>query len=344
MTHVRDQITWCHSAFECACTGGASTETLYVCTKVKWWWGGGGIGCSQNKKCLFICQCLHCCLRIVSLQTTAAADEHNNQQRDNVKQQHEHEWSLPLHSGKKKAVTVTNTDTYRWEAGLTMDVGLLETLSWGKVEVSCHLWLEGKKKKRKWVQTKQTNRERNRKLLIPADLWNWKHCSFKWLLEITRLSSWAQLILLHTTAAGTPVTSDLVDLQEAVHLTALVLLLLHLLDKPFSLTLLDGLGTFEGPAPPPVRLSHIITGVTAPAHKGTNQQLCLCVSVWHTESVCMCMCVCVLLQVLSLCSIAALASVRVQWTRVKHFSFFNIDHFWKKKKTQVFVISVISKT
>lgn len=104
MTHVRDQITWCHSAFECACTGGASTETLYVCTKVKWWWGGGGggIGCSQNRKCLFICQCLHCCLRIVSLQTTAAADEHNNQQRDNVKQQHEHEWSLPLHSGEKK--------------------------------------------------------------------------------------------------------------------------------------------------------------------------------------------------------------------------------------------------
>lgn len=150
MTHVRDQITWCHSAFECACTGGASTETLYVCTKVKWWWGGGGgIGCSQNKKCLFICQCLHCCLRIVSLQTTAAADEHNNQQRDNVKQQHEHEWSLPLHSGEKKALTVTNTDTYRWEAGLTMDMGLLETLSWGKVEVSCHLWLEGKKKKEK---------------------------------------------------------------------------------------------------------------------------------------------------------------------------------------------------
>lgn len=40
---------------------------------------------------------------------------------------------------KKKAVTVTNIDTYRWEAGLTMDMGLLETLSWGKVEVSCHL-------------------------------------------------------------------------------------------------------------------------------------------------------------------------------------------------------------
>lgn len=56
----------------------------------------------------------------------------------------------------------------------------------------------------------------------------------------------------------------LVDLQEAVNLTAFVLLLLHLLRESFSLTLLDGVGALERPASPPVRFPHVVAGVTAP--------------------------------------------------------------------------------
>lgn len=55
----------------------------------------------------------------------------------------------------------------------------------------------------------------------------------------------------------------LVDLEEAVNLAAFVLLLLHLLREAFPLTLLDGVGALERPASPPVRLPHVIAGVTA---------------------------------------------------------------------------------
>lgn len=60
--------------------------------------------------------------------------------------------------------------------------------------------------------------------------------------------------------------AHLVDLQEAVHLAAFVLLLHHLLREAFSPALLDGLGTFKSPASPPVRFPHVVTGVAAPAH------------------------------------------------------------------------------
>lgn len=55
----------------------------------------------------------------------------------------------------------------------------------------------------------------------------------------------------------------LVDLQEAVHLAAFVLLFLHLLREALPLTLLDGVGVLERPASSPVRLPHVIAGVTA---------------------------------------------------------------------------------
>lgn len=58
--------------------------------------------------------------------------------------------------------------------------------------------------------------------------------------------------------------SHLVDLQEAVDLAALVLLLLHLLREALPLALLDGVGVLEGPASPTVRLPHVVTGVAAP--------------------------------------------------------------------------------
>lgn len=61
--------------------------------------------------------------------------------------------------------------------------------------------------------------------------------------------------------------SHLVDLQEAVDLAAFVLLLLHLLREPLPLALLDGVCILEGPAPPSVRLAHIVTGVAASGQK-----------------------------------------------------------------------------
>ena len=57
----------------------------------------------------------------------------------------------------------------------------------------------------------------------------------------------------------------LVDFQEAIHLATLILLLRHLLGEALAPTLLDGVGVLEGPATPPVRLTHVITAVTAPA-------------------------------------------------------------------------------
>lgn len=66
---------------------------------------------------------------------------------------------------------------------------------------------------------------------------------------------------------------DLVDLQDAVHLAALVLLLLHLLGESLPLALLDGVGVLERPAAPPVRLAHVVTRVTASgsAHTHTHK-------------------------------------------------------------------------
>lgn len=61
--------------------------------------------------------------------------------------------------------------------------------------------------------------------------------------------------------------SYLVDLQEAVDLAAFVLLLLHLLRESLPLALLDGVSVLEGPASPPVRLPHIVTGVAAPGQE-----------------------------------------------------------------------------
>lgn len=61
--------------------------------------------------------------------------------------------------------------------------------------------------------------------------------------------------------------SYLVDLQEAVDLAAFVLLLLHLLRESLPLALLDGVCVLEGPASPPVRLPHIVTGVAAPGQE-----------------------------------------------------------------------------
>lgn len=60
-------------------------------------------------------------------------------------------------------------------------------------------------------------------------------------------------------------SSHLVDLQEAIHLAALILLLLHFLAKAFPLALLYAVWVLEGPASPPVGFSDIITGVTTPA-------------------------------------------------------------------------------
>lgn len=65
-------------------------------------------------------------------------------------------------------------------------------------------------------------------------------------------------------------TSYLVDFQEAVNLTAFILLLLHLLSETLSFTLLDGVCTLERPASPPIRFAHIITGVAASGH--THQE------------------------------------------------------------------------
>ena len=65
----------------------------------------------------------------------------------------------------------------------------------------------------------------------------------------------------------------LVDLQEAVHLAAFVLLLLHPLREALPLALLDGVGALEGPASPPVRLAHVVTRVTASAHEAGGHEV-----------------------------------------------------------------------
>lgn len=56
----------------------------------------------------------------------------------------------------------------------------------------------------------------------------------------------------------------LVDLKEAVDLTAFILLLLHFLSEALPLTLFDGVSVLEGPTSPSVSFPHIITGVTTP--------------------------------------------------------------------------------
>lgn len=55
----------------------------------------------------------------------------------------------------------------------------------------------------------------------------------------------------------------LVDLEEAVDLAALVLLLLHFLSEALSFTLFDGVCVFKGPASSSVGLTHVVTRVTA---------------------------------------------------------------------------------
>lgn len=70
----------------------------------------------------------------------------------------------------------------------------------------------------------------------------------------------------------------LIDLQKAIDLTSFILLFLHLLAKAFSLTLLNGVRGLKRPATPPVRLPHVITGVTTPAERPVsvlNQSLVL---------------------------------------------------------------------
>lgn len=64
----------------------------------------------------------------------------------------------------------------------------------------------------------------------------------------------------------------LVDLQDAVDLAALVLLLLHLLGESLPLALLDGVGVLKGPASPPVRLPHVIAGVAAPVSRSRMER------------------------------------------------------------------------
>lgn len=108
--------------------------------------------------------------------------------------------------------------------------------------------------------------------------------------------------------------SHLVDFQEAVDLAAFILLFLHLLREPLSLALLDGVCVLEGPAPPPVRLPHIITGVAAPGHK-LLQVIKQRFSPLHFF---VSVCAGVLLEVPALGSIAALTPVGVQFAGVKH--------------------------
>lgn len=108
--------------------------------------------------------------------------------------------------------------------GLTVDVRLLETFSWSKMKVSCHLKTEGN------VSDANVDNNHNNNVTV-------------------------------ITPRGFP---HLVDLQEAVDLAAFVLLLLHLLREPLPLALLDGVCVLEGPASPPVRLPHVVAGVAAP--------------------------------------------------------------------------------
>lgn len=58
----------------------------------------------------------------------------------------------------------------------------------------------------------------------------------------------------------------LIDLEEAIDLATLILLLLHFLTEALSLALLNGVGCLKGPATATVCLTHIITRVTAPKY------------------------------------------------------------------------------
>lgn len=134
--------------------------------------------------------------------------------------------------------------------------------------------------------------------------------------------------------------SDLVDLQEAVDLAAFVLLLLHLLRESLPLALLNGVGILEGPASPPVRLPHIVTGVAAPG-QGAGFIIASCKSkvfsftfftelshdsseIKETEHPAVTESVPVragvLLEVVALGPVAALTPVGVQFAGVKHLS------------------------
>lgn len=70
----------------------------------------------------------------------------------------------------------------------------------------------------------------------------------------------------HTPAGPVPpwLLLYLVDFQEAVHLAAFILLLLHLLAEALSPALLNSVWVLEGPASTAICLPHILTGVTAP--------------------------------------------------------------------------------
>lgn len=73
---------------------------------------------------------------------------------------------------------------------------------------------------------------------------------------------------------GTVITEGyLVDLQDTVNLAAFVLLLLHFLGESLPLTLLDSIGVFKRPASPPVRLTHVIAGIAAPANIPTDYKV-----------------------------------------------------------------------
>lgn len=102
--------------------------------------------------------------------------------------------------------------------------------------------------------------------LFPGAKWKFpatcgRHCfSFS-----TPTAGLAQLSHLHP-------SWYLVDLQEAVHLAALVLLLLHLLAEALSSTLLNSVWVLEGPASSAIRFPHIFTTVTAPVEKARRAE------------------------------------------------------------------------
>lgn len=56
----------------------------------------------------------------------------------------------------------------------------------------------------------------------------------------------------------------LVNFQEAIHLAAFILLLLHLLAEALSPALLNSVWVLKGPASTAISLPYIFTGVTAP--------------------------------------------------------------------------------
>lgn len=110
----------------------------------------------------------------------------------------------------------------------TMYMRLLEALSRGKMEISCHL---------------------------EKDIGN-VVSSFKNRMYLNLIK-----ILIHRAACY------LIDLQKAIDLTSLILLFLHLLAEALSTTLLNGVRGLKRPATPPVRLAHVITGITTPSEQ-----------------------------------------------------------------------------